>query len=216
MATHVRSSFALQIPTALLSLALLCFGSAASASDPGKEPAYESGGEYVKGHILTVTEDSTHVTTTQRIEATNDLIMLGKEDTSLILGTKSVKDKKTNTTSFYRTEVIRKDTALSLAVTDLATGRLLEEHPFPTAGPGCFPAGEFDSLNACIAAFNCDKGSELLCEANRTCRPQFVGLTCCLKDGTAFSVHLVIRPTSFRCQLQDLVVDLEGLVLSRD
>jgi hypothetical protein len=216
MATHVRSSFALQIPIALLSLGLLCFGSAASASDPGKEPADESGGEYVKGHILTVTEDSTHVTTSQRIEATNDLITLGKDDTSLILGTKSITDKKTNTTTSYRTEVIRKDKSLTLVVTDLDTGRLIESHPFPAAGPGCFPAGEFDSLNACIAAFQCDKGAELLCQANRTCKPQFVGLTCCLKDGTAFSVHLVIRPTSFRCQFLDLAVDLEGMVLSRD
>lgn len=216
MATHVRQSFVLHVPIALLSLGLLCFSSEASASDYGKEPPREEGSEYVEGHILTVTEDGTHVTTSQRIEATQDLISLDKDDTNLVLGTKSVTDKKANTTSSYRTEVIRKDTALTLAVTDLATGRLIESHQFPTAGPGCFPAGEFDSLNACIAAFHCDKGAELLCEANRTCRPQFAGLTCCLKDGTAFSVHLVIKPTSVRCKLLDLAVDLEGLVLSRD
>lgn len=215
MSTHVRSSLARRIPVALLALALLFFGSAASASDAEKAPAYGEKNEYVKGHISTVTEDDTHVISSQRIDATRDPITLGKDATSLVLGTKSITDKKTGTTSSYRTEALRKDTSLSLAVTDLATGRLIETHPFPAAGPGCSPAGEFDSLNACVSAFHCDKGAELLCEANSTCRPQFAALTCCLKDGTAFSVHLVIKPTRIRCQLQDLVVDLEGLVLSR-
>lgn len=206
MTTPVRSGFTPHVPAALLAFGLLCFGGMASASDP----------KYVKGQISTVTEDDTHVVSSQRIDATRDPIMLDKEETSLVLGTKSITDKSKGTTSSYRTEVLRKDTSLTLAVTDLATGKLIESHPFPAAGPGCFPAGEFDSLNACIAAFNCDKGAELLCQANRTCKPQFVGLTCCLKDGTAFSVHLVIKPTSFRCQFLDLAVDLEGLVLSRD
>lgn len=207
MVSSVRSSFALRVPIALFSLGLLCFGSMASA--------YEAGTEYVKGHVSTVTEDDTHVISSQRISATQEPITLGKDDTHLVLGTKSITDKAKNTTTSYRTEVIRKDTSLTLAVTDPATGRLLEQFQFPTPGPAC-GGQEFDSLNACIAAFNCDNSSDLLCEANRTCRPQFAGITCCLKDGTAFSVHLVFRPTAIRCKLLDHIVDLEGLVLSRD
>lgn len=215
MVSPVRSSFALRIPTTLLALGLLCFGGMASASDAKKAPAYGEKSEYVKGHITTVTEDDTHVVSSSRIHATREPITLGKDDTHLVLGTKSITDKQKNSTTSYRTEVIRKDKSLTLAVIDPGTGRLLEEHLFPAAGPGC-GGQEFDSINACIAAFHCDQGAELLCEANRTCRAQFAGITCCLKDGSAFSVHLVIRPTAIRCKLLDHIVDLEGLVLSRD
>lgn len=207
MSTHVRSRFALRTPIALLSLGLLCFSGMASA--------YEAGTEYVKGQITTVTEDDTHVVSSQRIDATREPITLDKDDTHLVLGTKSITDKLKNATTSYRTEVIRKDTSLTLAVTDPATGRLLESFLFPAAGPGC-GGQEFDTINACIKAFNCDKGAELLCEANRTCKPQLAGITCCLKDGTAVSVHLIIKPTSIKCQLLDHAVDLEGFVLSKD
>lgn len=214
MVSPVRSCFALRIPTTLFALGLLCFGSMASASDAEKAPAYGEKNEYVKGHITTVTEDDTHVVSSSRIDATREPITLDKDDTRLVLGTKSITDKQKSTTTSYRTEVIRKDKSLTLAVIDPDTGRLLEEHLFP-AGPAC-GGQQFDSINACIAAFHCDQGAELLCEANRTCRAQLAGITCCLKDGTAFSVHLIIKPTAVRCQLLDHAVDLEGLVLSRD
>ena len=65
-----------------------------------------------------------------------------------------------------------------------------------------------------MADFNCENKGAFLCEANRTCQPQFAALTCCLTNGQAFSVHLVVPPTRLRCLIA--LPDLEGLVLSRD
>jgi hypothetical protein len=40
-------------------------------------------------------------------------------------------------------------------------------------------------------------------------------LTCCLKSGQCFSVHLIIRPTRPLCQLINSAVNFEGFVLEQ-
>src|SRR6266516_3687081 len=50
------------------------------------------------------------------------------------------------------------------------------------------------TVNTCVAAFNCTNRGPLKCEANRTCKGQFAALTCCLKNGSSISVHLIIPP----------------------
>jgi hypothetical protein len=122
-----------------------------------------------------------------------------------------IEDKVTGSSAAYRSEIQKKDSTLTLVVTDLNANQVISQQTLPAAGLACFPAGQFDSINACISQFNCANQSALLCKANQTCQPQFAALTCCLKDGTGVSVHLVVRPTSIRCQLRDLVPNLDGV-----
>jgi hypothetical protein len=143
-------------------------------------------------------------------------ITLGRTDSGMVLRYTTIEDKATGAATTYRSEVQKKDSTLTLVVTDLGANKVISQQTLPTAGPGCFPTGQFDSINACINAFNCANQSALLCKANSTCQPQFAALTCCLKNGTAFSVHLVYRPTALRCQFRDLVPSLEGFVLSQN
>jgi hypothetical protein len=87
---------------------------------------------------------------------------------------------------------------------------------FPTPGPACGPPGPFDSVAACLQDFDCTRRGAIQCEANRTCEAQVAALTCCLKNGTILSIHLLIKPTKIQCLLNDLTPDLEGLVLSQN
>jgi hypothetical protein len=213
---HIKPDSAFYVAVVLVSLSLLWSCAKTTVTDPKGELIGSLKGAEVEGYFFAMSEDDAQTTSSLTNNVLNDLVTFGKEDANLVLRYTRVKDKKTNAISTYRSEVIKKDTSLTLVVTDLATDKVVEEKPFPAAGPACQPPGEFDSLTACINEFNCTNKGPLLCEANRTCDPQLVALTCCLKNGQIFSVHLIINPDSFRCRFRDLVPDLEGLVLSRD
>ena len=114
-----------------------------------------------------------------------------------------------------KTELMRADNALAIVVTDFNTGAAISKDTFPPPQPHNPSAPTFDSLQACIDDFNCKHRGELLCEANRTCKDQFAALTCCLKSGQCFSVHLIIRPTRPLCQLINSAVNFEGFVLEQ-
>ncbi|HTG35570.1 MAG TPA: hypothetical protein VLB76_21830 [Thermoanaerobaculia bacterium] len=144
-------------------------------------------------------------------KAADEVYQLGKYDTSLILRYTSVEDLAAQKTTVYRSEIVKSGTSLTLVVTDLDANRAISKATLPAAGPACQPAGQFDTLAACVAQFRCMNGGALLCTANATCQAQFAALTCCLKNGQAFSVHLIFNPTSLRCQFRDLTPDLAGL-----
>ncbi|HEX3128151.1 MAG TPA: hypothetical protein VH394_12545 [Thermoanaerobaculia bacterium] len=200
---------------AVLSLGLLvsCNKPPAPAPDPRAELVGSLNGADVQGFLFSLNEEENRTTSSLTNKAVNDLIRLDpKTDTSLPLRYTRVQENGTASTS--RTEVVKKGGSLALVVSDVATGKVIDQRELPTPGPTCAPAGQFDSLQACIQKFNCDSRGTLLCEANRTCKAQFAALTCCLKNGTIFSVHLVVNPDSLRCQL-GVFPDLEGLVLSQ-
>lgn len=133
---------------------------------------------------------------------------------SVVLKYTSVKDKARNTTATYKTELSRSGEALAMVVTNFATGDVVSTDKFPTATPHDPGGPTFDSLEDCIKDFECKRKGELLCEANRTCKDQFAALTCCLKNGQCFSVHLVVRPTRRICQLIPWITDFEAAVFS--
>lgn len=169
------------------------------------------------GYLFGVVEDPGQTASFLTNKAVGDgPVTLGRTDSGVVLRYTTIEDKATGASATYRSEIQKKDSTLTLVVTDLNANKVISQQTLPAAGPGCFPAGQFDSINACINQFNCANQSALLCRANQTCQPQFAALTCCLKDGTAFSVHLVVRPTSIRCQLRDLLPIFEGGVLSQN
>ena len=198
-------------PIALLSLVLLCACDKTAPPDPRSELLDSLKGANVEGYHFAFEEDQARTTSSLTNPAVRDLVQLGQGDSETVLGYTRVKDDKTNTTTTYRSEVVKKGESLALEVTDLATDRIVDQGTFPVPGPACEP--QFETLAACVEQFNCDHKGALLCEANRTCKPQFAALTCCLTNGQIFSVHLVIPPTSRRCLI--VVPDLEGFVLDR-
>lgn len=197
---------------ALLSFVLVCSCTQSAPEDPRKELLDSVEGANVEGYLFAFKEDAARMTSSLSNRSLQDLVQLGERDAGLVLGYTRVKDNQTKTATTYKSEVVKKDSSLALVVTDLATDKVVDRQDFPVPGPACEPPGEFDSLAACVEEFNCTRKGALLCEANRTCEPQFAALTCCLKNGQIFSVHLIIKPTRIRCQIA--IPDLEGLVLT--
>lgn len=209
-ANHNRPGAASYLLIALISLGLFCSCDTTTPSDPRAELLGSLKGENVDGYLFAFNEDEARTTSSLTNRAVRELVTLGEGDSDLVLGYTRVKDNKANTASTYKSEVTKKDSSLALVVTELETNKVVDRLALPAAGPNCQPPGQFESLSACVDAFECTSGA-LLCEANRTCKPQFAALTCCLTNGQIFSVHLVIRPTRIRCLVT--VPDLEGLVL---
>lgn len=225
----LRSAFAAVLPLTMLGMIVSCnVAQSPDTTTPHPETAAPAPDEELRrmlkdanlqGFQFGMQESDSSVTTSFTNGAVRDLINLDSIE-AMPLRYTSVRDKKSRETKSYRTDVVKKDGTLSLAITDLATGGLIETRPFPAADdPGnpttSPPAGGFDSLQQCIAAFNCEHGGRLQCEANRTCKDQPAATTCCLKSGECDSVHLNVRPTAPRCLISDLVPNFEGLVLSR-
>jgi hypothetical protein len=171
-------------------------------------------GANVTGFDFELREDDSQVTSSFTNSNVKNVIRLDDGTTSVVLKYSSVKDKSKNTTAIYKTEASRSDNAVALLVTDFATGNVVSKDTFPRPAPHNPSGPTFDTLEDCIKDFDCKHKGELQCEANRTCQDQFAAITCCLKSGQCFSVHMVIRPTRPLCKLRDLIPNFEGFVLS--
>ncbi|MEK6322270.1 MAG: hypothetical protein AABN33_11355 [Acidobacteriota bacterium] len=215
---HYRPESAFRLAIVFLSLGLV--GSCKTTMpDPRQDLLRSLKGANVEGYHFATEEDETQVIASLTNSAVRNLITLDSGATDLVLRYTSVKDKNTNTTRTSKTEVIKTGTALTLLVTDIATGEVVSRKPFPAAESHkktdtTGPPPTFDSLEDCIKDFNCTRRGALQCEADRTCENQFAALTCCLKNGQCFSVHLIIRPTRLRCLIA-VFPNFEGLVLSQ-
>jgi len=170
----------------------------------------------VKGYYFSLQEDENKVVAMMTNSAVRKLINLNRAGTDLILCYAKVKDKKKRTTRVSRSEVSITGSTVSIIVKDLITNKVISKYPFTSPSRHDHDGRtKFKTLEKCIEDFRCKHGGELLWEANRTCKPQFVGIICCLTNGNCFSVHLVFPPTSLRCQILSNVPPLEGLYLSR-
>ena len=134
----------------------------------------------MNGFNFETREDANQVVTSLTNNAAKDVITMDKGDSTVVVRYTGILDRKSNTTKTYKAEAVKAGNNLSIVVTDIASNAILSKDDFPVqdlpAGPCDGP--KFDSLQACIKDFNCKRGSELLCEANRTCKDQFVGLIC--------------------------------------
>ena len=170
-------------------------------------------GKKLKGYYFSLQDDDNKVVASLTNSAVRKPIDLNKTGTGLVLSYTRVKDKRKKSTRTYKSEVETDGSDVTIIVKDLVNNRLVNKNTFPS--PTSHDGTGFDTLEQCIADFRCKHGGELQCEANRTCKPQFAALICCLKNGNCFSVHLVFHPNSLRCQILTNVPPLEGLVLSR-
>ena len=186
-----------------------------TGSDPREELVRSLKGANVEGFLFATEEDEEQVISTLTNPIVRDLIGISSGASGVVLRYASVKDKKANTATTYKTEIVRTNTELTLRATNVVTGEAVIElrHPAPkpaTSGASCGPP-VFNSTKDCVNDFNCKEGANLLCVANRTCQPQFADIDCCLSNGQIVSIFLMIRPTSFICQLRALVPDLPGI-----
>lgn len=170
-------------------------------------------GKNIKGYHFSLQEDENKVVASLTNSAVRKPIDLNKAGAGLILSYTQVTDKKKRTTRRFKSEVETKGFNVVIIVRDLVTNRVISKNSFPS--PTSHDDTGFETLEQCIQDFRCKHGGELQCEANRTCKPQFAALICCLNNGNCFSVHLVFHPNSLRCQILSNVPPLEGLVLSR-
>ncbi len=185
-----------------------------ATSDPRTDLIQSLKGARIEGYNFETREDDNEAVASLTKSALDGVIMLDSGANNLVLRYARIKDKKANTTRTFKTEITKAGTTLTLLVTDVATGEVVSKNAFPAAEAHT-GAPTFDTLQACIADFNCKNRGALECEANRTCQDQFAALLCCLKDGQCFSVHIIIRPTSLRCQLRAVIPNLDGLVFKQ-
>jgi hypothetical protein len=215
---HNRCESAFCLVMALLSLASV---SSCTTTAPDQKPDLRAEltrslkGANVDGYVFATREDDSQVLASLTNSAVRNLITIDEGTTNTVLRYTSVTDKKTNTTKTYKAEAVKTGTSLAIVVTDIVTGDVLSRDTFPVPAPHGSGEPTFDSLEACIKDFDCKNRGALQCEANRTCKDQFAALTCCLTNGQCFSVHLIIRPTTLRCTLLDVIPNLEGLVLKQ-
>ena len=217
-----RSRFVFPSLAALLALVLVAScnppteqtPSTPSQPDPKAELTTALKGADVSAFDFERKEDDTQVVSSFTNRNLKNVMRVEPGTNNIVLKYTSVKDKGRNTTTISKTELTRSGNALSIVVTDFNTGAAISKDDFPPPRPHD-PAGPtFDTLEDCINDFNCKHKGELLCEANRTCKNQYAALTCCLKNGQCFSVHLVIMPTRPLCKLLEVIPNFESFVLS--
>jgi hypothetical protein len=207
------------LSTALVSLSLLF------ACKPAKTDAREDlisllKGANVDGFNFGTEENETQTVSSLTNSAVRQLVTLDGGTTNLVLRYTGIIDKKTNITRTSRTEIVKSGKELTLQVTDIANGEVIFKQKFPVPEPhqpADVTSGSptFDTLEACLDDFNCTRRGSLQCEANRTCQDQYAALMCCLKNGQCFSVHLVIKPTTFKCTWAPVIPNFEGFVFSQ-
>lgn len=202
----------------LLSMGLLCSCKIPAAPSPRDELVSALKGANVDGFDFATSEDESQAVASLTNRAVRGLVDMDTGPTNFVLRYTRVKDKKTNIIKTYKTEIVKAGKELSLQVTDLGSNEVVSKNAFQRAegqAPGDPGPPTFNTLEDCIKDFDCTRRGALECEANRTCKDQFAALMCCLNNGQCFSVHLIIRPTSLRCRLIDLIPDFEGFVLTQ-
>ena len=210
IALHNRPISSLCLVTALLSLSFV-FSCKTNPPDAREQLVRSLQGADVNGYLFATKEEEDRVTTSLTNPALANPVKLDSNN-SLVIGYASVKDKKANSTTTLKAEVVKIDNALRLHVTDIDGHKLVVDEIFtPRVCPG---EPVFGTLSECFDDFNCKVRPELQCEANRTCKSLLFDVDCCLKDGTRIEALMIIRPTARRC-LFVFPFDVDTLVLAR-
>jgi hypothetical protein len=199
---------------AFVAVSSLLVSERAAIADPKVDMMNSLKGEDVSGYLFSFAEEDDQTTSTLTNKTVRDVIRFDRGANGIVLRYTRLEDKQKKTVKIYKSEIKQRGKSLELVLTDLTGNNLIERRSFPNPGPNCEPTGQYDSLNACIGEFNCAHKGSLQCQANSTCSNQFAALTCCLRDGSIISVHLVIPPDNRRCKLRDLVPQMDGLVMN--
>ena len=178
-------------------------------SDPRAELLRAINDPQAGSYLFTTGEDAGVVKSSLVNPAVRDKVRLPQGDTTFNLGYTSVRDK--GTTKIYRNDVVKSGRALSLVVKDVGSGAVVDTVVFPELPPLGSGPPIFDSLEDCI----CKGVGPAQCEADRTCRPQVIGLICCTSPTQCVSVHILVKPKAFKCRFGDIFVDLDELVFTQ-
>ncbi len=213
---RLKSTFCLAVGLLFLSLISSCKPTQTEAKPDARDELVSSlKGANVEGYDFATEEDESQTAASLTNNAVRKLIKLDRGDTNMVLRYTGVKDKKTNTTRTYKTEIVKAGSDVTLLATDIATGEVVFRQKFQPPEPHKATDPTFNNADECRADFDCKHGGALLCEANRTCKDQFAWLTCFFKDGTGLSMHLIIKPTRRICGLIGVIPNMEGVVLAQ-
>ena len=196
-----------------LSLLFLAMACTTTRPDPRADFVRSLPGVSVEDYRFTEHEDDERAVASLINPVLRNPIKLGRDDAHLVLGYAKTKDKKTGSTNIYKNEVVRSGNAFMLVVTAVPSGEIVLRQPFSPPAPHglCDNEQKFDSLNDCL----CVKKAPFQCEADRTCETLVPAILCCLKNGTAIDVHLIITPAFSRhCLLKGIIVDIGDLVFT--
>jgi hypothetical protein len=214
---HRRSACVSCLAIGLFSFVVLCSCNT-TTKDPKQEFVHSLQGANVQGYLFSSKEDDDKLTVALTNGAVRKLMPLDKAAPNVVLQYTRIKDKRTDATRTYRTEIVGKDSAIVLQVTDLASSEVVSQETFPAplTGKKSPAVGEtFDSLDACLKNFDCTQRPALQCQANSTCKVLRADVDCCLNNGQCFNVLVAVSPTSLRCQIQGYIPNFEGLVFKQ-
>jgi hypothetical protein len=166
-------------------------------------------GANVDGYTFATEGDEKQEIISLTNSAVKDRIKLNGNTANVVLRYADVKDKKTNSSRTYKIEVAKSGNEIALLQTDVATGQLVTKDRFP-AEPHNPTGPTFNSLDECLADFNCRLRPAIQAEANRTCKAQRAGVTCCPPGGGLCTiVDFLITPTRRICGLIGPLDDIE-------
>jgi hypothetical protein len=195
-----------------LFLSLLLAGACATTTpDPRAALRRAINDPQADAYLFTTAEDGGLVKSSLVNPAVRDRIRLPEGDTSFNVGYTSIRDKGTNSTKIYRSDVVKSGRTVSLVVKDVSSGAVIDTIVFPELPPRGSGPPIFPSLEDCI----CKGVGPAQCEADRTCRPQVIGLICCTGGDVCLSVHILVVPKAWRCRLRDLLGDIGDLVFTQ-
>lgn len=194
-----------------VSLAVLVFylGAVGACGPPASDPKggliQAANGADLKGYSFASTDDDSEATASFTSPALKTPTIL-ENDGTLVVGYKAVRDKKKNTTTNYRQDIIRSGRSLSFVITDLGTNQVVERQtltiPPPPPPPPPPPLPTCPTCDKAFADFNCNRRPSLQCEANRTCRIQLTEVVCDNSPGQGCPHWLVlVAPTRRVCSI---------------
>jgi hypothetical protein len=195
----------------LVLILLLLAACTSTKPDPRADLIRSLPGEPVENYRFIAHEDDERMAASLINPALRSPVRVGPEP--VVLGYMKVIDKRTGAATVYKNEIARSGNAISLIVSDVGTGAVVFTQSSPvTAGGICDNEEKFSDVNECI----CKKKGPFQCDADRSCDTLFPGILCCLQNGGAVSVHLIITPAfSRRCLLKGLIIDLGDLVFTQ-
>lgn len=174
-------------------------------TDPREELVRSLKGANVKGFDFATNENDAQARAILMNSAAKDLIRLGNSDTNLVLQYTSVKNKKTNTTKIFKTEIVKRGKSLSLVITDLGNQMISKQMSLVEDDDEKIPPFN-GTKEDCFKNFNCgSRRAAIQCEVNRTCESVSVHFACCEPLGDCTNYVVLISPTPPYCEFLPLL-----------
>ncbi|MCG8330737.1 MAG: hypothetical protein MI974_23775 [Chitinophagales bacterium] len=136
---------------------------------------------------LEAIEDEGSLTVSLKNKAIGNKVAFPDEESSVLLGLSLEKDYKDQSSTIYKSQLMRNGRNLVYELTDLNNQSInkkksqIPDDIFESPTPPICPV--FDSFDDCLKDFWCNEGAKLQCQANETCEVIITGLCCCDNAG---------------------------------